>query len=130
MFVIAAGKPSAYTKPEFASVTKKGLDTLLDRAFQEWRFKGEDLYVYGELPHSEEEDWYRFGKLFDVTPRYSGLKALLREIQGYRLTLSPGLPTFGGDAPADLNEVWSWDENNLLAGSCIDDLEIVPRSDI
>ena len=127
MFVIAVGKQLAYSKPDFASTSRSDLAPLLDRAFQEWRFQNDDLYVYGELPHSEEEDWYHFGKVFNIEPRYSGLSALLREIRGYRLTLSPDLPKFGGTAPTDIPDAWSWDENNLLVGSCIDDLEIVPR---
>ncbi|MFA6810909.1 MAG: hypothetical protein WCR47_07620, partial [Desulfoplanes sp.] len=113
MFVIAVGKQLAYSKPDFASTTMSGLEALLDRAFQEWRFKGDDLYVYGELPHSEEEDWYLFGKLFNIEPRYSGLKTLLREIKNYRLTLSPELPKFGGIAPTEIPDVWSWDENHI-----------------
>ncbi len=37
------------------------------------------------------------------------------------------LPLFGGDEPKDTELVWSWDVNNLLVGTCRDDLEIVPR---
>lgn len=35
------------------------------------------------------------------------------------------LPTFGGDAPANLSSVWSWDEHNLLVGD--GPLEIMSR---
>ncbi len=38
------------------------------------------------------------------------------------------LPTFGGSAPADTLEVWSWDETSLLVGTCGDDLQIVDRA--
>lgn len=39
------------------------------------------------------------------------------------------LPTFGGDEPADTQEIWSWDATHLLVGACADELEIVSRSD-
>ena len=39
------------------------------------------------------------------------------------------LPTFGGEEPADTNEVWSWDAERLLVGTCADDLRIMPRSE-
>lgn len=37
------------------------------------------------------------------------------------------LPTYGGQAPADTQGVWSWDEDALLVGTCADDLTIVRR---
>lgn len=40
---------------------------------------------------------------------------------------SSSLPTFGGEEPADTQEVWSWDETRLLVGTCASDLEIVDR---
>ena len=39
------------------------------------------------------------------------------------------LPTFGGDEPAETTGVWSWDDSRLLVGSCIDDFEIVDRTE-
>lgn len=59
----------------------------------------------------------------------------LDDVRAYMLSLNEGdepaprldsLPTFGGEAPADTREVWSWDETRLLVGSGRD-LEIVPR---
>lgn len=38
------------------------------------------------------------------------------------------LPTFGGEAPSDTRGIWSWDAQNLLIGTCAEDLRIVPRS--
>jgi len=38
------------------------------------------------------------------------------------------LPTFGGDEPDDTTEVWSWDEENLLVGTCCSDWEIISRT--
>ena len=39
------------------------------------------------------------------------------------------LPTFGGDAPDDTTEVWSWDAERVLVGTCADDLAIMDRND-
>lgn len=39
------------------------------------------------------------------------------------------LPAFGGEAPANTLEVWSWDADRLLVGLCADDLRIVSRED-
>ena len=38
------------------------------------------------------------------------------------------LPTFGGAAPKSTTGIWSWDEDRLLVGEGIDELEIVPRT--
>ncbi len=40
-----------------------------------------------------------------------------------------GLPVFGGDEPDSTAEVWSWDADSLLVGTCADDLKIVTRAD-
>jgi hypothetical protein len=42
---------------------------------------------------------------------------------------SADLPTFGGTAPDDTSEVWSWDKENCIIGTHNDDLEIVPRAE-
>ena len=39
------------------------------------------------------------------------------------------IPTFGGDAPSDTSEIWSWDEEHLLIGACSDEYEIVTREE-
>lgn len=39
------------------------------------------------------------------------------------------LQTFGGDEPDSTSGVWSWDADNLLVGTCSDDLEIVSRAE-
>ena len=38
------------------------------------------------------------------------------------------LPTYGGEEPDDTTEIWSWDEDRLIAGTCADDVQIVPRA--
>ena len=38
------------------------------------------------------------------------------------------MPSFGGEAPEDTYEIWSWDDNRILVGSCGDDLSIVDRA--
>ena len=42
---------------------------------------------------------------------------------------SSSLPTFGGVEPEDTSEVWSWDVDSLIVGTCSDDLEIVSREE-
>lgn len=42
---------------------------------------------------------------------------------------STGQMTFGGEAPADTSEVWSWDESRVLAGTCADNLNILSREE-
>ena len=37
------------------------------------------------------------------------------------------LPTFGGQAPDDCSEVWSWDADRVLVGTCSDDARITDR---
>jgi hypothetical protein len=38
------------------------------------------------------------------------------------------LPTFGGEMPENTAEIWSWDADELLVGTCVDDLRIISRS--
>ena len=39
------------------------------------------------------------------------------------------LPIFGGEEPANTQEIWSWDETRLLVGTYAYDLDIVPRAE-
>ena len=39
------------------------------------------------------------------------------------------LPTFGGKTPADCSEVWSWDVDRVLVGTCSDDARITDRDE-
>jgi len=39
------------------------------------------------------------------------------------------LPTFGGDGMYG-EGIWSWDEERLLVGQCVDEFEIVDRSEV
>jgi hypothetical protein len=38
------------------------------------------------------------------------------------------LPTFGGVEPDSTLGVWSWDEKNMIVGTCANDVEIVDRN--
>lgn len=38
------------------------------------------------------------------------------------------LPTFGGTEPSNTAGIWSWDEQNLLVGDCLDEMKITPRT--
>lgn len=42
---------------------------------------------------------------------------------------SADLPTFGGEEPTDTYQVWSWDAERLIVGSCSDELRIVSRDE-
>lgn len=55
-----------------------------------------------------------------------GLKDFLQSPLG-AFTDWTSLPTFGGEEPADTDEIWSWDADSLLVGSCASELEIIPR---
>ncbi len=37
------------------------------------------------------------------------------------------LPTFGGDEPKSTIGIWSWDEKNMIIGTCANDIQMVPR---
>ena len=39
------------------------------------------------------------------------------------------VPTFGGEEPGNTSEVWSWDKDRLLVGTCTSDLEIIEREE-
>lgn len=39
------------------------------------------------------------------------------------------LPTFGGPDVLDTTAIWSWDSENVLRGTCADDLRIEPREE-
>ena len=39
------------------------------------------------------------------------------------------LPVFGGEEPDSTLEVWSWDIDSLIVGTCADDIKIVSRAD-
>ena len=38
------------------------------------------------------------------------------------------LPLFGGDAPRDQTQIWSWDHDRLIVGTCPDDVKIISRT--
>jgi hypothetical protein len=63
--------------------------------------------------------------------RSTNLKSLLEELQSitdkYDNIDWSELPVFGGSEPSTTEEVWSWDEDNVLVGTCADDLEIISR---
>jgi hypothetical protein len=68
---------------------------------------------------------YRCGDDSGPIDDLDDLLAVLRE---YRPTDLDNLPTFGGFEPEDTTEVWSWDAERLLVGTCAADLEIVDRA--
>lgn len=67
---------------------------------------------------------YRCGDDSGPIDDLDDLLAVLREYQPDDLD---DLPTFGGDAPRDTSEIWAWDAERLLVGTCLANLEIVAR---
>lgn len=61
---------------------------------------------------------------------YNDLVELYEALRARAEPMTDSLPLFGGDAPGSgTSEVWSWDENRVLVGTCPDDLQIVSRED-
>lgn len=56
--------------------------------------------------------------------RYENIKFL-----GYGY-VADELPTFGGEEPENTEEVWSWDAENLLVGTCSEDYMVVSRKEV
>ena len=57
------------------------------------------------------------------------LLELLREVDRDIEADLSNLPTFGGQEPRQTLEVWSWDADHLLVGSCVDDMKLVTRQE-
>lgn len=79
-------------------------------------------------------DAYRGGEVLRINS-LTDLLAVLKEAENAAEHIVEdadlsGLPSFGGDAPDDTAEVWSWDAENLLVGRCISEMRIVPRDEV
>lgn len=61
--------------------------------------------------------------------RMKSLDELYDALKSGEVELSPDLPTFGGPDIIDTDYIWSWDETRVLAGLCVNDLEIRGRED-
>lgn len=59
-----------------------------------------------------------------ITAEYNAIS----EEERHALDLT-GLPTYGGEAPADTMYVWSWDAGRLLVGESVRDFRIVTRAE-
>lgn len=64
----------------------------------------------------------------EVTSR--SLDDLFADIKAGRVVLDDNLPAFADEAAELGTGVWSWDATRAIVGTCVDDIEIVPRSDI
>ena len=64
-----------------------------------------------------------------MTDAPKNLNELFDQIKNGDIDLTDDLPTFGGEEPADTNEVWSWDESNLIVGTCTSGIEIMSRDE-
>ena len=57
------------------------------------------------------------------------LADLFNELKNRQTPLSPDLPVYGDHDRSNPEGVWSWDCEREIVGTCLDDLEIVPRRD-
>jgi hypothetical protein len=39
------------------------------------------------------------------------------------------LPVFGGKEPKNTIQIWSWDEHDLIVGTCSSDIKIISREE-
>ncbi|MFC0511760.1 hypothetical protein [Asaia spathodeae] len=58
---------------------------------------------------------------------YPTLDSLFEAIKTGAVGLSFSLPTYGGDEPLNAPEIWSWDADRYMVGTCAADLTLVPR---
>jgi len=60
---------------------------------------------------------------------YPTLDSLYEAVKTGETGLSFSLPTFGGPEPVDAPEIWSWDPDRYMVGTCAADLSLIPRSE-
>ena len=86
-----------------------------------------------ELPvffgEPDSPDSYQSETIRIAVDDLQNLLELLREVDRDIEADLSNLPTFGGEEPRQTLEVWSWDADHLLVGSCIDDMKIVDREE-
>jgi len=92
---------------------------------------GAKLTIYYDTsdPQNPGWAWRVLGYDDNESGPLDDLDDLLAVVQGHAPDDLDGLPTFGGTEPDDTTEVWSWDENWLLVGTCASNLEIVDRAE-
>ena len=92
----------------------KFISNASKRRFQNLKSHAKPIKNLDELLAALKENDPRFGALLAVAAGGSSAKCC-------------SLPTFGGLAPDDCSEVWSWDADRVLIGTCSDDARIVER---
>jgi hypothetical protein len=86
---------------------------------------GGTLTIYRDDSDPQNPGWaYRCG---DDSGPIDDLDDLLIVLRDYQPESLDDLPTLGGVEPDDTEQVWSWDADRLLVGTCCADLEIVNR---
>lgn len=60
---------------------------------------------------------------------YPTLDSLYVAIKAGTAGLSSSLPTYGGDEPVNAPEIWSWDADRYMVGTCAADLSLIPRDE-
>ncbi|BAT18959.1 hypothetical protein [Asaia bogorensis] len=60
---------------------------------------------------------------------YPTLDSLYEAIKTGAVGLTSSLPTYGGEEPRNAPEIWSWDADRYMVGSCAADLSLIPRDE-
>jgi len=87
-------------------------------------------YYSDDQGHGVDADADALAWIEGVTVEYhpGSLDQLYRDLKAGNVPLSDKLPCFGGLEPTNTLEIWSWDNDRLLIGSCVDDLTMWTRA--
>ena len=85
----------------------------------------EDTQINCSFEHLEN-DGYEFHSIDSLEDLLEYLKDWNDE---YTQMMMADLPVFGGEEPSNTSEIWSWDLNNLLVGTCSEDFRIISRKE-
>ena len=99
-------------------------DETLRSYFDNWRLSHSGIDYNPALVKR-----YGFWEIVDAQNAYPTLDDLYNAIKShefYSLDWS-SLPFYSEDEPENTSEVWSWDENRMIVGTCADDMQLVAR---
>ena len=74
-----------------------------------------------------EDDGYEFHSIDSLEDLLEYLKNWNDEYT--QMEMAMWLPDFGGEEPRNTSEIWSWDNDNLLVGTCSEDFRICSRKE-
>jgi len=85
----------------------------------------EDTQINASFEQIENEG-YEFHEIASLEDLLEYLKNWNDE---YTQSHMADLPVFGGEEPSNTSEIWSWDNDNLLVGTCSEDFRICSRKE-